>query len=69
MFTIKYTDQDGLERITQGKDIRAAISGKQALAVGWVGECPGEISFPTTVYVMNEAGATVAKYVVVADPK
>lgn len=72
MFTIKYTDRDGFERLTQGADIRVIRDGKQARGVSWLDCRAGEvcqINFPTTAYVMNEAGATVAKYVVVAGPK
>ena len=69
MFTIKYTDQDGVERLTGGRDIRAVMDGKQARHVGWLSEsgfgCG--IAYPTTAYVMNESGATVAKYVVIGD--
>jgi hypothetical protein len=67
MFTIKYTDQDGVERLTAGYDIAAKMDGKQARALGWLSDT-GEgccISYPTTAYVMNESGATVAKYVVI----
>lgn len=67
MFTIKYTDQDGVERLAQGRDIRVVKDGRQAKSIGWLDCVAGEgckISFPTTAYVMNESGATVAKYVV-----
>lgn len=72
MFTIKYTDRDGLERLAQGTDIRVRMDGKQAKLFGWAcpgGDCGCTIDYPTTVYVMNESGATVGKYVVVANPK
>lgn len=67
MFTIKYTDQDGVERLTAGYDISAEMDGKQARALGWLsGNGDGcSIAHPTTAYVMNESGATVAKYVVI----
>ena len=67
MFTIKYTDQDGFERLTTGQDIRVVRDGRQAKAISWIDAVAGEgcqITFPTTAYVMNDAGATVGKYVV-----
>lgn len=70
MFTIKYTDQDGLERLAQGRDIRVVKDSKQAKSIGWLDCVAGEgcqINFPTTAYVMNESGATVAKYVLIGD--
>jgi len=69
MFTIKYTDRDGLERLTTGSDIRVKRDGRQARSVGWTEGYGGglTVSFPTTVYVMNEAGATVGKYVGLGD--
>lgn len=72
MFTIKYTDQDGYERLAEGTDIRVVMDGRHARAVGWLDCRAGEvcqINFPTTAYVMNESGATVAKYVVLAATK
>jgi hypothetical protein len=70
MFTIKYTDQDGYERLTQGEDIRVTRDGRHAKTVSWLGCGTGhQINFATTAYVMNESGATVAKYVVLSDPK
>lgn len=69
MFTIKYSDQDGLERLTTGYDITAKMDGRHARCIGWISE-RGDgcgLSHPTTAYVMNESGATVAKYVVIGD--
>lgn len=68
MFTIKYTDKDGFERLAQGRDIRVVKDGKQAMSVSWLDCVASEgcsINFPTTAYVMNETGATVGKYVVI----
>lgn len=69
MFTIKYTDQDRRERLTTGYDIAAKMDGRQARAIGWLSEAGDGcgIAYPTTAYVMNERGATVAKYVVLGD--
>jgi len=70
MFTIKYTDQDGFERLSAGYDIRVVRDGKQAKSLAWIDCVDGDgckISFPTTAYVMNESGATVGKYVVAPD--
>ena len=70
MFTIKYTDQDGMERLAQGRDVRAVKDGRHVKSLGWLDCVAGEgcqINFPTTAYVMNESGATVAKYVVIGD--
>lgn len=70
MFTIKYTDQDGMERLAQGRDVRAVKDGRHVKSLGWLDCVAGEgcqINFPTTAYVMNESGATVAKYVVTGD--
>lgn len=70
MFTIKYTDQDGMERLAQGRDVRAVKDGRHVKSLGWLDCVAGEgcqINFPTTAYVMNESGATVAKYVVVGE--
>ncbi len=66
MFTIKYTDQDGFERLTRGQDVRAKMDGRHAQSVGWRDESGAgcSISHGTTVYVMNDSGATVGKYVV-----
>lgn len=70
MLTIKYTDRDSLERITEGYDIRTHLDGRHAVSVGWFDIHAGKgaiVDYPTTVYVMNEAGATVAKYVVIGE--
>lgn len=70
MLTIKYTDQDGYERITQGYDVRAAMDGKFATSVGWFdihAQKGCAISHATTVYVMSDAGSTVAKYIVIPE--
>lgn len=67
MFTIKYTDADGFERLTEGYDLRSRASGKQHEWVSWLDAVAGQgcrVAFPTTVYVMNDAGSTVGKYVV-----
>lgn len=71
MFTIRFTDQDGFDRLTQGEDVRAEMDGKQARAVGWYDPERGMgalVDWPTTLYVMD-AGATVAKYVVLGPPE
>lgn len=70
MFTIKYTDQDGMERLASGTDFRANMSGRQAETVSWLDSVSGQgcaINFPTTVYVMSESGATVGKYVTIGN--
>jgi hypothetical protein len=70
MFTIKYIDEDGLERLAMGTDVRADRDGKQVKSIGWLDHDSGSaglIQFPTTVYVMNESGATVGKYVVIGN--
>lgn len=67
MFTIKYTDQDKFERLSAAADIRAEMDGRWAKAVSWLDCVSGygcQVNFPTTVYVMNETGATVGKYVI-----
>lgn len=66
MLTIKWTDRDGYDRIVEGEDVRAKMDGKQATMVCFRGAkgSPHLIEFPTTVYVMSAAGATVGKYVV-----
>lgn len=66
MLTIKWTDRDGYERIVEGEDVSAKMDGKQATMVCFRGAkgYPHLIDFPTTVYVMSAAGATVGKYVV-----
>ena len=67
MLTVKTTAPDGWEILSEAKDIRADVHGRQANAVGWVDPADGRahlVDYPTTVYVMGDSGATVAKYVV-----
>lgn len=71
MFTIKYIDRDGVGRFSMGRDIRIVGSGNRVQTFGWV-DCdsgePNAIDFASTAYVMNDAGATVGKYVVLGRP-
>ena len=66
MLTIKYTDVDGYERISEAYDIRAKHDGRQAIHLGWRDgrDVAHVLKHPTTAYVMNDAGATIGKYVV-----
>lgn len=69
MFTFKFKDQDGIEHLQSGEDVRVVMDGKFARLVGWHGGDgkSRKVDFPTTVYVMNDGGATVAKYVVIGN--
>lgn len=68
MFTLKYTDQDGNQRLTSGYDIVASKEVTSGIFTGlsWLGpnhdSC--SIAYATTVYVLNDAGNVVAKYVI-----
>lgn len=67
MLTIKYTDADGYERISEAYDIRTKMDGRQAASLSWRDgrDVAHTLMHPTTAYVMNDAGATIGKYVVV----
>lgn len=67
MLTIKYRDADGYERVSEAYDLRANMDGRHAKSVGWIDErdVAHTLMHPTTAYVMNDAGATIGKYVVV----
>lgn len=87
MFTLKFTDQDGYERLSSGYDIRhhraehgqpktcLDLDGRERPCVDtltWIDADTGRaccLFWPTTVYVMNESGATVGKYVMCAPSK
>lgn len=66
MLTIKYTDADGYERISEAYDIRSKHDGRQVTHLGWRDgrDAAHTLKHPTTAYVMNDAGATIGKYVV-----
>ena len=48
MFTIKYTDQDGFERLSAGYDIRVVRNGKQVKSLAWIDCVAGDASSPAT---------------------
>lgn len=71
MFTIKFKDQDGFDCLSNGYDIRYKPD-PAGDVIGWIDvdmDRGCSITWPTTVYVMNNSGATVGKYVICAPPK
>ena len=64
MFTIKFRDMGGLERLKLVENVYVRGLGGDYEGFGWdIGDFEGGyIDWPCTVYVMNEKGATVGKY-------
>lgn len=68
MLTIKWHDQDGTEYIDEAVDVRARKNQHGTVtALSWKEpnhDAGMTLAFDTTAYVMNDTGATIAKYVV-----
>jgi hypothetical protein len=66
MLTIKWTDTDGIQHISEACDVQASMDGKWAKAVSWIDGWGHACTLDqeTTIYVMNDGGSTVAKYVI-----
>lgn len=72
MLTIKWRNENGVEFVDEAFDVRASLhdDGRFCKAVTW--RTPGKDGFTklamgTTAYVMNDTGATIAKYVILPE--
>jgi len=70
MLTMKYIDADGYERVSEAYDVRAKMDGRYTKSVGWRDErdTAHTLTGATTAYLMNDGGATIAKYVLQEAP-